>query len=364
MEFSGRLSAFPPAHLLQWASNDRSTGALVVRHGRREKRIYFRRGDIVSCSTDDPAEYYGQRLLLDGYLTEPELRKALDWCARREKRLGTALLELKLLSAEEIRTTLAAQISDAVCDLFLWSGGVFFFEVDLPPAEEILPEPIHSMSLVMEATRWVDEHERIRRLFPHDHVILQRGVIPPEVVLGPLEQRIVGAVDGETPLDRLYRSVRGSWFRFLEAAYQLCLTEILDIASLGDGSRAASPETAVTDLLAEQAVAEARGHHALAVPLEALLGLCPRWVGTGPRSEALDDLSPELASFCRSLDGVTPLADALSAETRVRARQIELLVLVLGRGRLALVPGDGEASERSDGDADRAGAPRATPAGA
>jgi len=31
MEFSGRLAAFPMGDLLQWAKNERRTGALVVR---------------------------------------------------------------------------------------------------------------------------------------------------------------------------------------------------------------------------------------------------------------------------------------------------------------------------------------------
>ena len=68
MEFSGRLAAFPMADLLQWAKNEACTGALVIRRSQREKRIYFNAGDVVGCLSNDPAEFYGQYLLLHGHL--------------------------------------------------------------------------------------------------------------------------------------------------------------------------------------------------------------------------------------------------------------------------------------------------------
>jgi len=70
MEFSGRLAAFPPAELLQWAHHERRTGALVFRRSRRQKRVFFEKGEVVACLSDDPADYYGQHLQLYGYLTE------------------------------------------------------------------------------------------------------------------------------------------------------------------------------------------------------------------------------------------------------------------------------------------------------
>ncbi|MEO1087658.1 MAG: DUF4388 domain-containing protein, partial [Acidobacteriota bacterium] len=90
MELSGRLTSFPIAELLHWAHNDRRTGSLVVRAAGREKRVYFRDGEILTCTTDDPSEYYGQFLRLSGYLDQESLFRLLAICKERGQRLGAA----------------------------------------------------------------------------------------------------------------------------------------------------------------------------------------------------------------------------------------------------------------------------------
>ncbi|HEY2739929.1 MAG TPA: DUF4388 domain-containing protein [Thermoanaerobaculia bacterium] len=128
MEFSGRLAAFPMGDLLQWAKNERRTGALVVRRSEREKRVYFHQGEIVGCLSDDPAEFYGQHLLVNGYLDDGQLFKALTHCTSHNIRLGAALRELEILPQDVIQRTLREQIEDSICDMFLWPRGLFYFQ--------------------------------------------------------------------------------------------------------------------------------------------------------------------------------------------------------------------------------------------
>src|SRR6185369_16044484 len=109
MEFSGRLAAFPMGDLLQWALNDRRTGALVVRRSEREKRVYFHAGEVIACLSNDPAEYYGQHLLVNCYLNQDQLFQALTFCTTKGMRLGAALHELGLLPPEVVQQTLRAQ---------------------------------------------------------------------------------------------------------------------------------------------------------------------------------------------------------------------------------------------------------------
>lgn len=339
MEFSGRLASFPPAHLLQWALNDRRTGAVVVRHGRREKRIYFRRGDVVAAASNDPTEYYGQRLLLYGHLTETNLLRALYECTQRNQRLGLVLRDLGLLSEELIQSTLRDHISDLVCGLFLWDRGVFFFQAEMPSEEEILPSPLHTIGLTMEGTRWIDEHARMRRLFVHDNITLRRHgpKAPPD--LSPPEKRVFSTVDGKSELRPLHEATGGPWFRFLETCYELCLREVLDIAHVASHAPETTAELSLRALLNEQAAAEAEaweGRH-LAVPLQAIEGYCPRWLKK-PVAEELAELPDLLRDFCRRLDGETSLGELLALDQETRARQFDFLVLELHRLRLVLVP--------------------------
>jgi len=356
MEFSGRLTAFPLGDLLQWAKNDRCTGALVIRRSEREKRIYLHAGEVVGCLSNDPAEYYGQHLVLHGHLSDDQLFQALSHCATHGTRLGVALRELGMLPAEVIQQTLREQIEDVICDLFLSQRGIFYFQSELPQDEEILPEPINVMGLVMEGNRWIDEAARFRRILVHDDVVLRRGGRwPGKGDLKPVQQRLINLVDGQRTLGELHRKIRGSYFHFLEAAYRLCVGEVLDIAEVGEAAERGTHELSVYDLLLEQATEEqvlvARRH--MAVPLDLLERCYPVWVEE-PAEDEQTRMPSRARDFYARFDGRTSLGEAFSGDARVRGREMDLLLLQLKKGRLALLPAPVEHLEQQ---AERRGQP-------
>lgn len=331
MEFSGRLAAFPPSDILQWVYNDRRTGALVVRRSDRTKRIYFLRGDVVACYSDDPAEFFGQLLLLHGHLDENQLMAALAECQRLGVRLGVALRELGMVSAEVIQRVLREQIEDAVCDVFLWQGGFFYFEEDQPPEEELLPEPISTLRLAMEGARWADEMLRIRRLFVHDDIVLARGPRWPGESSLAVERRVASEVDGVSNLLQVYKRVNGSYFRFLLACYELAIAEVVDVAEVReDGSTL--QDTGVYNLLFQQAADESRSlsQRQSAVPFDVIENLVPLWLGSGPEDDSGD--------LWRRCDGSLPLRRLIRSSPRARQQDLEQLFLRLRQGRIVLLP--------------------------
>lgn len=347
MEFSGRLTAFPIGDLLQWAHHDRRTGALVLRRSGREKRIYFRDGEVAACISDDPAEYFGQFLLVSGQLSEGDLVRALTACRKNGKRLGVALHELGILAPDVILGALRQQIQDLVCDVFLWPHGVFFFEAEMPPDEELLPEPLSPVALAMEGSRWRDHYERIREVYVHDHIVLKPGVRWPGESLAPLERRIVREIDGRHDLTELFKLVRGSYFRFLGAAYDLAVREVLDIQEVRDETDAASHELHLADLLVEQAAEEQvlffRGHWAL--PIDLLANFFPIWVRSlDPEEEKR--LAAPAREFYGRFDGRASLAAIFSTDDHERNREMELLIEQLRKGAIALLPASLDELER------------------
>ena len=341
MELSGRLASFPIGDILQWVSHERRTGALVVRRSRREKRIYLQHGEVVGCLSDDPAEYYGQHLLLNGHLDESSLVKALRYCKLQETRLGVALRNLGLLSPEVVQATLRSQIEDSVCDLFSWRTGVFYFQAGALEDEEILPEPIHTYGMILEGSRWMDETKRMRRLLPHDNIVLKHGARWPGEDLDTLQERVGGLVDGHTTLEDLYRYVGGIHFRFLEAVFALAVNEVLDIESVGEPTRpgSGSQELNLYNLLLEQAAEDemimTRQH--LAVPLSLIEGFIPVWVQE-PAAKDLEVMAPEASAFLKRFDGRTPLKKMLSSDHGTVNHELDALLEQLRVGRIALLP--------------------------
>jgi hypothetical protein len=243
------------------------------------------------------------------------------------------------MAPEKVQQTLRAQIEDTICDLFLWERGVFYFQAEMPAEEEILPEPIHAIGLIMEGTRWLDEYRRIRKLFIHDNMVVRRGASWPGRDLSPVERRIAAELDGKRTLAELYRVIRGSYFRYLEGAYRLAIGAVLDIDSVGEPLDSTTREMSVYDLLLEQATEEqilvAQRH--MAVPLDLLERWVPVWVAE-PGAEEQKRMPARARDFYARLDGKTALRDAFSGDARLRGREMDLLLLQLQKGRLALLP--------------------------
>jgi len=339
MEFSGRLAAFPISDILQWAQNDRRTGSLVVRRSDHEKRVFFREGDIVACFSDDTAEFFGQHLLVRGFVDETKLVQTLNFCKQRGLRIGDALVELGVLSRDALAAALREHVEDQVCELFIWRSGIFYFTSEMVPHDQELGVPLAAAAVALEGSRRADEHERIRRLFVHDEVVLRKGEKAPRSPT-PLEKRILRAARKEQSLTDLYAGVRGSWYRFLETAYRLTVDGALDIAEVGESSESHSTELRLADLLIEQVADEQtiflRRH--LAVPYDALSHCVPVWVRE-PDGDELSRMSDAVKAFYAEIDGRADLEALLDAVDREeRSRRIERLVLQLRKGALALLP--------------------------
>ncbi len=351
MEFSGRLASFPIGDILQWAQNDHRSGALVIRRSGSEKRIFLRDGEVVACFSDDPAEFFGQHLLVNGLLDESDLIRALKHCQRTGLKLGDALQTMGLLPTDKVQEALRQHVENQVCDIFLWRSGIFYFSAESLASELELRVPLSAVALAMEGSRWSDEAQRVRRIFVHDNVVLHRGRKAPQGLLTPLERRIYRAGDTKLTLAELYNEVRGSYYRFLQAAYRLTVLEALDIESVGDHSDSGSAELRLADLLIEQVTEEQAVflRHHLAVPFDALEHYVPVWLQP-PSTAEETRLSDAVLDFYRRIDGKAELGAILSeVGPEERSRRMDWLILQFRRGALALLPKPVEELERAAG---------------
>ncbi len=347
MEFSGRLVSFPIAELLQWAHNDRRTGSLVIRRSSREKRIYFEEGRIVACLTDQPAEFYGQHLLHSGFVDEATLLQCLAKCRKQEKRLGAVLEEQGLMKLTEVEKSLRRHIEDVICDIFLWQHGVFVFQAEPPPREEILAEPINTVGIAFEGARWTDEYRRIREVLEHDEVVLRRidrgtagDAVPADVAkAGPRAQRIFLEVDGHRTLDDIYSRVHGSYFRFLDAAFEMHNVGVLEVGNVGRESGIMSVELSLQDVIFEQAASEhmQTARRRTTSPLAAFEQLVPIWVRQ-PAKKEWQRMPEPVRQFYLKLDGQKRLTEILSKDEEEWGQEAELLMVQIAKEAIALLP--------------------------
>jgi len=212
MALSGNLRTMLPGDLLQWLSLGQKTGTLVISNQRVEKKIFFRNGRVISSASNDPREYLGQFLMSHGYLSEPELKKAMEVQQQSGILLGKILVMIDVINEPDLVRFMRLKAEEEIYDIFLWNDGDFYFVDDELPQMEMIPLQVDVTGIIMEGTRRVDEWARIREIVPNEAVIplLLREVDYTD--LEEVEEPIVRAIDGKRTIAELVLESRSSAF--------------------------------------------------------------------------------------------------------------------------------------------------------
>ena len=201
-----------PGDLLQWLSLGQKTGTLAVTNKAVEKRIFFRAGRVISSASNDPREYLGQFLMSHGYLTEPELMKAMEVQHSSGILLGKILVMIDVINEEELQRLMRLKAEEEIYEIFLWAEGEFHFTDDDLPTQKMIPLQVDVTGIIMEGTRRVDEWVHIRELIPDDAVvpIIAKTIDPHE--LDEVQRTIAAAMDGKRTIADIVLESRSSRF--------------------------------------------------------------------------------------------------------------------------------------------------------
>ena len=168
MSISGNLKTMPFPDLLQWVSQSRKTGTLVIDGSSFKKKLYFREGKVVASASDNPREFLGYYLVGWDFVGEDELEELLDMQDRHGALLGELLVIVGRLSREELAGVLRIKTEESIFDIFLWDSADFRFLEAILPAKKFDPLDIEVDHLILEGVRRIDEWERSRETIAND----------------------------------------------------------------------------------------------------------------------------------------------------------------------------------------------------
>lgn len=170
MSLVGRLEDLGLGEILQIVALSGKSGILHIKSQKREGRIYFYKGKVVTAYSDSYRVNLGELLIHKGYVTPDILKQALQYQQTSDKKykLGWILINNFNIPKEKIEECVTELIEKSVFSLFYWIEGEFRFELtddivedeltvdllqyDLPKAKGLNPQ-----FLAMEGSRLVDE---------------------------------------------------------------------------------------------------------------------------------------------------------------------------------------------------------------
>ncbi len=224
MGLHGDLSTLDLTNLLQNLEGARKSGLLTVRDDAEETLLYFEKGQLALihyAGRPSLVEY----LLASGAVAQPALEQAKK-TKRRGQGLCAALVDAKLISAEELAAIVKARLTDDACEVLSAGGRKFeFAEVEGPsdafdPDERALAIVLPASPLLLESATRSDHWVMIREQLPSDsaHFVVARPPrVPGSESKARFQAEVVGLLDGT----RSVRDVVGRFPTRRFDAYQL-----------------------------------------------------------------------------------------------------------------------------------------------
>ncbi len=220
MGISGNLNTMQLSELLQWLSLGQKTGTLLIEGHGVEKRIYFQGGRINSSSSSDQREYLGHFLVSHGYITEEELKMAMEVQEESNILLGKILVMINAIAETDLLRLMRKKAEESIYDVFLWMEGNFEFVDGELPELKMVPLSLDVTGIIMEGLRRYDEWKRIRAQIP-DNQIVPRIVKPLNLdTLTEQEKLIVPYIDGQRTIEEIALQTHNAEFNVSRLVFE------------------------------------------------------------------------------------------------------------------------------------------------
>jgi CheY-like chemotaxis protein len=130
-----------------------ATGELTLRRGRIEKRIELIVGHPLSVWSSAREETLGAFLLALNIIREGDLKRALQWAARRKGKVSEALIALGIVTPEDMVAHITMHTCHKLVQTLRWRDGLWRFEPHEHPPAGQHGNPIDMVPLVLQGLR-------------------------------------------------------------------------------------------------------------------------------------------------------------------------------------------------------------------
>jgi len=179
----------------------RAPGRLDCRRGEEAKRIFLERGDIIFATTNQISESLGDVLLSRGHISREQYDESLRRVRQTGKRHGTVLVEMRILSSEELFNAVRDHIQGILYSIFKWDFGNVGFTPGRDKRLEFIKVEIPIPQAVMQGVRHMpDARAVVQRLGSKSTVFSRTAAQVPGLTLHAEEQALLDAVDGRRTL--------------------------------------------------------------------------------------------------------------------------------------------------------------------
>lgn len=338
VELRGNLRDRPFPQLLHQLYRMRASGALFLLRDKVKKIVYLRDGHPTYVKSNVLGECLGKVLVREELITERQCAESLERMRDSRRQQGTVLIDMGVLSPQDLVGTLQLQLQAKLFDVFRWQRGEFLFKPRAKRPDEVIQLGMSNAALIAEGIRRCWSRKRLNDVLEPQ---LDRYVVPvrdpalrfQDIALGRLEQAMLDAADGSQTLGEHIATSALSRDKALRAAYILAATGIVQLRD--------EPRTVTPPPVSGETLDEPELQRGLARELSALRGRDAHGVLSVEATASASEVEEAYATLARRYH--PDRFRGYSSETRTLARE---LFHVLSSAYQTLLGDDQAASER------------------
>ncbi|MBI3073868.1 MAG: response regulator [Deltaproteobacteria bacterium] len=205
---TGTLEKTPFAELFQPIYRARATGALFVMTAQVKKIVYVSKGYPTIVRSNILGECLGRILVTERFITQPECDKSLDLVRATGRLQGAILLEMGVMSPQNLKWALEKQLEVKLFDIFSWERGQYQYNArsDVPTAGISIDRS--PANLIFDGVRRAMSPARIVALLMPRFDLYPVRVAEPlmqfqEVEMSDADRAFLGRLDGRKNVRRL-----------------------------------------------------------------------------------------------------------------------------------------------------------------
>lgn len=139
-----------PVDLLLAHEEEQRSGTLILSLDDRVKEIFFDKGRVFACASNDPQKFLTQRLIELGFITEEQRLRAMEIKRETHLALGRILLILGAITEEQLVGVMRSKMEDELAEAFEWKEARWVFVEGEVPSLQLVPLRIEITPLVVQ----------------------------------------------------------------------------------------------------------------------------------------------------------------------------------------------------------------------
>jgi hypothetical protein len=243
-EISGHLSRTPLFAVVRRIQREQLSGTLSVIRGDQVRQLVFENGELYAARSSQEEHRIGATLVRWGYISEQDLREALEIQKQTHDRIDRILVEKGLVTRVVIDSEARRQMEQIVFSTLAWPEGAFHFEANTGPIELDIPMSL-SQEMIIEGIRRIPESEQFLELLGDLSAVPTLTRDPLSTGTLRLLRDTVGLlaqIDGKTSLRELLSSSSLASTPSAKILYSLLFAGIIDVHPPGAKGASAAPE--------------------------------------------------------------------------------------------------------------------------